>query len=149
MDWVMDTARWSRCDRADLHHRASQGAGGGVRQGSLPDSVAGSSSRRCRTALPVRSTSPGNSVREPILIVFVDTVFEADLTLINRTNADGIIWAKEVEDYQRFGVVVTDKSGLHDADRREAVHADLEAGQHRPLLHSAIPRRSGRGSTTC
>src|SRR4029453_5573937 len=50
-------------------------------------------------------------VREPILIVFVDTVFEADLPLINRTNADGIIWAKEVEDYQRFGVVVTDKSG--------------------------------------
>ncbi len=48
-------------------------------------------------------------VREPVLIVFVDTVFEADLTLINRTNADGIIWAKEVEDYQRFGVVVTDK----------------------------------------
>ncbi|MBA2457714.1 MAG: nucleotidyltransferase [Gemmatimonadales bacterium] len=50
-------------------------------------------------------------VREPVLIVFVDTVFEADLTLINRTDADGIIWAKEVEDYQRFGVVVTDKEG--------------------------------------
>jgi glucose-1-phosphate thymidylyltransferase len=41
----------------------------------------------------------------------VDTVFEADLTLINRTDADGIIWAKEVEDYQRFGVVVTDAQG--------------------------------------
>jgi glucose-1-phosphate thymidylyltransferase len=38
-------------------------------------------------------------------------VFEADLTLINRTDADGIIWAKEVEDYQRFGVVVTDAKG--------------------------------------
>jgi glucose-1-phosphate thymidylyltransferase len=50
-------------------------------------------------------------VREPVLIIFVDTVFEADLTLVNRTNADGIIWAKEVEDYQRFGVVVTDKDG--------------------------------------
>jgi glucose-1-phosphate thymidylyltransferase len=50
-------------------------------------------------------------VNEPVLIIFVDTVFEADLTLINRTNADGIIWAKEVEDYQRFGVVVTDKDG--------------------------------------
>jgi glucose-1-phosphate thymidylyltransferase len=50
-------------------------------------------------------------VKEPVLIVFVDTVFEADLTLINRTSADGIIWAKEVEDYQRFGVVVTDKDG--------------------------------------
>ena len=46
-----------------------------------------------------------------MLIIFVDTVFEADLTLINRTDADGIIWAKEVEDYQRFGVVVTDDEG--------------------------------------
>lgn len=50
-------------------------------------------------------------VTGPVLIIFVDTVFEADLTLINRTDADGIIWAKEVEDYQRFGVVVTDADG--------------------------------------
>jgi glucose-1-phosphate thymidylyltransferase len=50
-------------------------------------------------------------VTGPVLIIFVDTVFEADLTLINRTEADGIIWAKEVEDYQRFGVVVTDADG--------------------------------------
>jgi len=50
-------------------------------------------------------------VTGPVLIVFVDTVFEADLTLIKRTDADGIIWAKEVEDYQRFGVVVTDADG--------------------------------------
>ena len=50
-------------------------------------------------------------VKEPVLIVFVDTVFEADLTLITRADADGIIWAKEVEDYQRFGVVVTDAQG--------------------------------------
>jgi glucose-1-phosphate thymidylyltransferase len=50
-------------------------------------------------------------VTEPILIIFVDTVFEADLGLVNRTDADGIIWAKEVEDYQRFGVVVSDAQG--------------------------------------
>ena len=50
-------------------------------------------------------------VKGPVLIIFVDTIFEADLTLINRTDADGIIWAKEVEDYQRFGVVVTDAQG--------------------------------------
>lgn len=50
-------------------------------------------------------------VKEPVFIIFVDTVFEADLTLVNRTNADGVIWAKEVEDYQRFGVVVTDSQG--------------------------------------
>ncbi len=47
----------------------------------------------------------------PVLIVFVDTVFDADLHLTERTQADGIIWAKEVEDYQRFGVVVTDDDG--------------------------------------
>src|ERR1044071_2940540 len=51
-------------------------------------------------------------VHGPVLIIFVDTVFEADLTLINRVDADGIIWAKEVEDYQRFGVVVTDSQGF-------------------------------------
>src|SRR3990170_3335144 len=47
----------------------------------------------------------------PVLIVFVDTLFEADLSLIETTDADGIIWTKEVEDYQRFGVIVTDARG--------------------------------------
>jgi glucose-1-phosphate thymidylyltransferase len=51
-------------------------------------------------------------VKGPVMIIFVDTVFEADLTLAEKTDADGIIWAKEVEDYQRFGVVVTDKDGF-------------------------------------
>ncbi len=50
-------------------------------------------------------------VDQPVLIIFVDTVFDADLSIINSTDADGIIWTKEVEDYQRFGVVVTDESG--------------------------------------
>jgi glucose-1-phosphate thymidylyltransferase len=47
----------------------------------------------------------------PVLIVFVDTVFDADLSIVNTVDADGIIWAKEVEDYQRYGVVVTDEHG--------------------------------------
>ena len=50
-------------------------------------------------------------VDEPVLIIFVDTIFDADLSLIKTTDADGIIWVKEVEDYQRFGVVVTDDAG--------------------------------------
>jgi glucose-1-phosphate thymidylyltransferase len=50
-------------------------------------------------------------VDQPVLIVFVDTVFDADLSVIQSTDADGIIWVKEVEDYQRFGVVVTDADG--------------------------------------
>lgn len=50
-------------------------------------------------------------VKEDILIIFVDTVFEADLSMVKGFDGDGIIWAKEVEDYQRFGVVVTDDNG--------------------------------------
>ncbi len=50
-------------------------------------------------------------VDEPVLIIFVDTIFDADLSIVKTTDADGIIWVKEVEDYKRFGVVVTDKDG--------------------------------------
>jgi glucose-1-phosphate thymidylyltransferase len=50
-------------------------------------------------------------VDQPVLIIFVDTIFDADLSVVNTTDADGIIWTKEVEDYQRFGVVVTDADG--------------------------------------
>jgi len=50
-------------------------------------------------------------VDQPVLIIFVDTIFDADLSLVQQTDADGIIWVKEVEDYQRFGVVVTDAKG--------------------------------------
>ncbi|GBD32312.1 UTP--glucose-1-phosphate uridylyltransferase [bacterium HR33] len=50
-------------------------------------------------------------VNGPVLIVFVDTLFRADLSLARTTDADGIIWASEVEDYRRFGVVVTDEAG--------------------------------------
>ena len=50
-------------------------------------------------------------VDAPVLIIFVDTIFDADLSVINSSDADGIIWVKEVEDYQRFGVVVTDADG--------------------------------------
>lgn len=50
-------------------------------------------------------------VDQPVLIIFVDTIFDADLSVINTSTSDGIIWTKEVEDYQRFGVVVTDTDG--------------------------------------
>jgi glucose-1-phosphate thymidylyltransferase len=50
-------------------------------------------------------------VTEPVLVVFVDTVFDADLSLARTCTDAGIIWVKEVEDYQRFGVVVTDGQG--------------------------------------
>lgn len=62
------------------------------------------------TADAIRLAEP--YVDGPVLIVFVDTLFSADLGLIARhPEADGIIWAKEVEDYQRFGVIVNDDEG--------------------------------------
>src|SRR3954463_2141224 len=51
-------------------------------------------------------------VDQPVFIIFVDTIFDADLSIVKTLDADGVIWVKEVEDYQRFGVVVTDKDGF-------------------------------------
>jgi len=50
---------------------------------------------------------------DDLLIVFVDTLFDADLSLANTLPQgwSGVIWAKEVEDYHRFGVILTDETG--------------------------------------
>lgn len=46
-----------------------------------------------------------------VLIIFVDTVFEADLAALTALSSDGVIYAKEVEDPRRFGVVTLDDRG--------------------------------------
>jgi glucose-1-phosphate thymidylyltransferase len=53
-------------------------------------------------------------VNEDLLVIFVDTLFDADLSVIRTLPEDvaGVIWAKEVEDYQRFGVIITDENGF-------------------------------------
>jgi glucose-1-phosphate thymidylyltransferase len=63
------------------------------------------------TAGAVRLAEP--FIDEDCLIIFVDTLFDADLGLVRSLPADsaGVIWAKEVENYERFGVI------LHDRDR--------------------------------
>ena len=50
-------------------------------------------------------------VDEDVLILFVDTLFDADLALVRGVaeTTGGVIWAKEVEDYQRYGVILTDE----------------------------------------
>ncbi len=50
---------------------------------------------------------------EDLLILFSDTLFDADLSLAKRLPDDesGVLWAMEVEDYQRFGVIVTREDG--------------------------------------
>jgi glucose-1-phosphate thymidylyltransferase len=63
------------------------------------------------TAGAVQLAAP--HVQEDLLIIFVDTLFDADLSEVKRLPDDvaGVIWAKEVEDYQRFGVILTDENG--------------------------------------
>ena len=60
-------------------------------------------------ALAAPFIEPGDD----LLIVFNDTIFDADLTQIRALSADcdGLIYSKEVEDYQRFGVNVV-RDGL-------------------------------------
>jgi glucose-1-phosphate thymidylyltransferase len=47
----------------------------------------------------------------PVLIVFVDTLFEADLSGLAREEADAVIYVKEVDDPRRFGVAVVGAEG--------------------------------------
>jgi glucose-1-phosphate thymidylyltransferase len=56
----------------------------------------------------VALAEPYIAAGDDLLIVFNDTIFDADLTLIHGLCAecDGLIYSKEVEDYQRFGVNV-------------------------------------------
>jgi glucose-1-phosphate thymidylyltransferase len=52
-------------------------------------------------------------VDEEVLIAFPDAVLEVDYGLIQSLSSSyaGVIWAKEVEDYQRYGVIVTNPDG--------------------------------------
>ena len=40
----------------------------------------------------------------PMLMVFVDTLIETDLTMLKNETADAVAWVKAVEDPRRFGV---------------------------------------------
>lgn len=47
-----------------------------------------------------------------VFIVFVDTIFEADLSVLKHTSADGVIFVKEVSDPSRFGVVTVEQGQI-------------------------------------
>lgn len=51
---------------------------------------------------------------DEVLVVFNDTLFVTDLSRIHRLceGLDGLIYSKEVENYQRFGVNVIDEDGI-------------------------------------
>src|SRR2546430_3517134 len=57
-------------------------------------------------------------VKGPVLIIFVDTLFDAGLSLIKTADADGSIWTQEGEGYRRFGGMGTDGRGSTTRDAR-------------------------------
>jgi len=54
-------------------------------------------------------------ITEDLIIIYADTLNDADLSIVKKSQKDkvsgGIFWAKEVENYQAFGVLVTDEKG--------------------------------------
>src|SRR5215207_10004682 len=50
-------------------------------------------------------------VDQPVLIIFVDTIFDADLSVTMPVTADGIIWVTDVKTSQRSGVAYTEVQG--------------------------------------
>jgi glucose-1-phosphate thymidylyltransferase len=47
-------------------------------------------------------------VRGPVLIAFADTIFATDLSILGRTDADGVIFVKAVDKPHAFGIVELD-----------------------------------------
>lgn len=47
----------------------------------------------------------------PTIVLFADTLFEADLDVINHTEADAVTFVKTVDDPRRFGVVEVSSQG--------------------------------------
>ncbi len=80
----------------------------------------------------------------PAFILFVDTLFEANLEAIKTTDADALIFVKEVEDPRPFGVVTLDDHGYitgfvekpKSMDNRLAVIGLYYFKNARPLLTS-------------
>ncbi len=46
-----------------------------------------------------------NIVHGPVLIAFADTIFATDLSILSKTDADGVILVKEVDEPYEFGIV--------------------------------------------
>lgn len=45
-------------------------------------------------------------IDSPFVMIFSDTLFEADLTHLEEVTSDGLVFVKEVDDPQRFGVAI-------------------------------------------
>ncbi|MFH1589150.1 MAG: sugar phosphate nucleotidyltransferase [archaeon] len=51
-------------------------------------------------------------IKEDVIIWFVDTLSDPNIEQLKKTKADGVIYVKEHEDPERFGIVFPDKKGF-------------------------------------
>jgi glucose-1-phosphate thymidylyltransferase len=51
-------------------------------------------------------------LKGPMVLAFVDTIIDADLSVLEGESADIVTWVKKVEDPRRFGVVELDENGF-------------------------------------
>jgi len=51
-------------------------------------------------------------IDQDVLIIFNDTLFDADLDLIQTSQSDGTIWVREVEDPRRFGLIELEENHI-------------------------------------
>lgn len=57
-------------------------------------------------------------VNDDVLIVFSDTIFEADLSNIKKTKNDGIMFVHETEDPKRFGIVTVNNNIVTEVEEK-------------------------------
>ena len=51
-------------------------------------------------------------IKEDVLIWFVDTISDADISLLKKVDADGVIYVKDVDNPLRFGQIKSDSNGI-------------------------------------
>jgi glucose-1-phosphate thymidylyltransferase len=65
-----------------------------------------------------------NGADRPMLIIFGDTIFKAELSQAGELDADGVLFLRAVDDPRRFGVAVLDRDGYVEHVIEKPAHND-------------------------
>lgn len=57
-------------------------------------------------------------IDEDVLIIFVDTIFKTDLSIIKKAKGEGIVWVKQTDNPERFGIVTLEKGFIKQIEEK-------------------------------